>query len=74
MSSGYCYGQNEPVENCPICYAEFVDVGVGNIQSGPYLCEECHAIQISPYDYDEKNLTEEEKHTGWYAPDPEWKK
>ena len=32
MTSGYAYGQDEPVEHCPycntVCRADFVDVGV----------------------------------------------
>ena len=71
MSGGYTYGTNEPTENCPycgtICRADFVDIGVGFQQCGPYHCENCGASEIGPYD-DERVLTEEENKTGWYVP------
>lgn len=74
MSSGYLYGEAEPVEKCPYCKtecnADFVDVGVGYTQCGPYHCEACGASEIGPYD-DERVLTERERETGWYAPGAE---
>lgn len=72
MSGGYCYGEHEPTEECPycdtICRADFVDVGVGFTQCGPYHCEECGASEIGPYD-EERELSDIEKATGWYAPE-----
>lgn len=69
--SGYAYGQHEPTENCPycgtICRADFVDIGVGFTQCGPYHCDSCHASEIGPYD-EERPLSEAEQKTGWYGP------
>lgn len=74
MSNGYCYGDLEPKERCPycgaMCCADFVDIGVGFQQCGPYHCEACQASQIGPYDED-RPLTDREKETGWYAPHTE---
>lgn len=71
--TGYAYNEEEPVENCPYCgtecYADFVDVGVGYQQCGPYFCY-CGASEIGPCD-DERPLSQKEKETGWYAPDSE---
>ncbi len=69
--TGYCYGEQEPTEACPycstICRADFVDVGVGLTQCGPFHCEHCGASQIGPYD-NERPLTADEEKKGWYAP------
>lgn len=59
-------------ETCPYCgeincEAEWCDVGVGFVQCAPYHCLVCHATEIGPHD-GERELTEEEKRTGWYAP------
>lgn len=74
MSGGYVYGEKEPVEACPYCgkpcRADFVDIGVGFQQCGPYHCESCGASEIGPYDAD-RPLTDNEKKTGWYAPGAE---
>lgn len=71
MSGGYCYGEQEPKERCPycqaLCCADFVDVGVGYTQCGPYHCEACGASQIGPYDAP-RWMTKSEERTGWYAP------
>ena len=71
MSGGYAYGDNEPVEHCPycntVCRADFVDVGIGYVQCGPYFCDKCFASEIGPYD-EERPLTKEEEKTGWYKP------
>ena len=71
MSGGYTYGEREPTEKCPycgtICRADFVDIGIGFQQCGPYHCENCMASEIGPYD-EERTLTETEQKTGWYAP------
>jgi len=48
-------------QNCPYCKAEceadWVDVGVGHVQCGPYYCDNCGASEIGSYDklgYDRK--------------------
>jgi hypothetical protein len=75
MSDGYLYGEDAPVEKCPycgaFCDADFVDVGVGFTQCGPYHCEQCGASEIGPY-YEEngplERITEAERKIDWYAP------
>lgn len=62
---------NEPAQ-CPYCqndkcYADFVDVGIGMQQCGPYYCDNCGACQIGPHDT-ETELSENEKRTHWYEP------
>ncbi|MCB0106339.1 MAG: hypothetical protein KDE53_10530 [Caldilineaceae bacterium] len=56
---------------CPycgeMCSAEFVDVGVGMVQCGPYHCEVCGAIEIGVTTMPNRELTELEKETGWLA-------
>jgi hypothetical protein len=72
--SGYLYGQDPPTEACPYCQAkcdaDFVDIGVGFTQCGPYHCEQCGASEIGPND-EPRELSEDEKRTGWYAPHSE---
>lgn len=72
--SGYAYGEKEPEISCPYCgatcRADFVDIGVGYEQCGPYHCEACNASEIGPYDR-ERDLTDREKELGWYAPGSE---
>lgn len=72
MSGGYTYGEKEPTEDCPycgaVCMADFVDVGVGYTQCGPYHCS-CGASEIGPYD--KNTLSPEEKRIGWYGPNSE---
>jgi len=69
--SGYAYGEKEPTGPCPYCsaecHADFVDIGVGYDQCGPYHCEACGASEIGPYD-EPRELGPDEKRTGWYAP------
>lgn len=87
--SGYAYGDHEPAIKCPYCQtrctADFVDVGVGMLQCGPYHCDNCLASEIGPYDKTHnpfkltfaeeppdpraRVLTKQESDTGWYAPD-----
>lgn len=71
---GYCHGEHEPTRECPycgtICRADFVDIGVGMQQCGPYHCDNCLASEIGPYD-EERDLTSAEKACGWYAPGAE---
>lgn len=68
---GYLYGEIEPKERCPfcnaLCCADFVDIGVGYQQCGPYVCERCGASEIGPHD-EEVSLSEEERKVGWYGP------
>jgi hypothetical protein len=68
---GFTYGEKEPVESCPYCEAEcqadWVDIGVGYTQAGPFHCTACGASQIGGFD-DDRELTEAEKTNGWYAP------
>jgi hypothetical protein len=56
---------------CPYCHhpgceADWVDVGVGLRQCGPFVCPECGASEVGPYD--ENQLSDEEKRTGWFKP------
>jgi hypothetical protein len=61
--SGYAYGEHEPTEACPycstICRADFVDIGVGFTQCGPFHCEQCGASEIGPYDQERELIDEE---------------
>jgi MinD superfamily P-loop ATPase len=70
--SGYGYGQEQPTQECPycgkVCEADYVSVGVGMVQCGPYFCQSCHASEIGAFD-EYRDLTEQEKKTGWYKPD-----
>lgn len=72
--SGYAYGDNPPTEACPycnaICDADFVDIGVGFTQCGPYHCLSCGASEIGSFDT-ERELSADEKRTGWYGPGQE---
>lgn len=69
--SGFSYTDPEPKERCPycraLCCADFVDVGVGYVQCGPFHCEACKASEIGPHD-EPRELTPAERHHGWYAP------
>lgn len=69
--TGYTYGDDQPTENCPYCqtkcYADFVDVGIGYTQCGPFHCEVCGASEIGPYDK-ERELSAVERLCGWYGP------
>lgn len=74
MTSGYLYGNHEPTENCPycgtVCRADFVDVGIGYTQCGPYHCENCGASEIGAFD-EPRPKSAREKDTGWYEADSE---
>lgn len=74
MCGGYAYGEQEPLEKCPYCgvecRADFVDIGIGFEQCGPYHCENCGASEIGPYN-EPRELTEEEKTKHWYNPGSE---
>lgn len=64
----------EPKVNCPYCGepcdADFVDIGVGMMQCGPYHCLSCGASEIGPYDED-RPLSDQESKFKWYAPGAE---
>lgn len=74
MAGGYAYGDHEPTEDCPycgtVCRADFVDVGVGYTQCGPFHCENCGASEIGPYDK-KRIRSSREVETGWYEPGSE---
>lgn len=71
MSNYHSYNEPTPCPYCGYpCHADFVDVAVGMVQCGPYHCEKCRASEIGPYD-EKRELTSEEKRTGWYAPESE---
>lgn len=59
-----------PTQACPYCNAQcecdWVDVGVGFVQCGPYYCPDCGASEA--HCDDQRAMTEEEARTGWYAP------
>jgi hypothetical protein len=67
---------DEPTVDCPWCGApgcecDWVDVGVGSRQCGPYHCDNCGASEIGPeaYNKDMKcDATPEELRRGWYGP------
>ena len=67
--NGYGYGQLEPKEQCPycgtFCHADFVDVGIGFVQCGPYHCDNCGASEIGPKTTLDNIL---DNGTGWYPP------
>ena len=74
MPGQYLYGEREPIETCPYCGAEcsadWVDVGVGFAQCGPFHCHGCGASEIGPGGKD-RDLSPREVDTGWYAPGSE---
>ena len=57
---------------CPYCgkdcSAEFVDIGIGMQQVGPYRCFDCNATEACAYDSDEA-LKSVDLSTGWYPPE-----
>ncbi len=72
--TGYCYGEDEPLEPCPycqtLCHADFVDVGIGYTQCGPFHCQNCGSSEIGSYDK-KRELSDIERKTQWYAPHSE---
>jgi hypothetical protein len=72
--TGFSYGEPEPTKQCPYCgatcHADFVDIGVGMTQCGPYHCLPCGASEIGPFDKP-RDLTPAERASGWYAPGAE---
>ena len=67
---GHGYREATPTRECPYCghhcSADFVDIGVGMQQCGPYHCG-CGASEIGAFDAP-RDLSDREKATGWYAP------
>lgn len=63
-------GDTVPCPYCKeACECDWVDVGVGEIQCGPYFCENCGASEIGPeHDKVKSTLSEFENKCGWYAP------
>lgn len=61
----------EPVYACPYCgaecHADWVDVGVGIQQCGPFWCRSCGASEIGGHDAPRELSAAEEK-CGWYEP------
>ena len=57
---------------CPYCgfpmEADYVDVGVGLVQCGPHVCDNCGASEQGPEREKDPNLVldEDEKRTGFY--------
>lgn len=58
----------EPRDICPfcgeVCTADWVDIGVGSTQCGPYHCEGCGASEVGPND----DVTDRATQFGWYLP------
>jgi hypothetical protein len=56
---------------CPYCgascEADWVDVGIGEIQCGPFHCVECGASEVGIHD-EPRALTARERQCGWYGP------
>ena len=64
-----CYQTETAI--CPYCQydgcdADFVDIGIGMQQCGPYHCPKCGASEVSSLDA--RELLPIEAETGWYAP------
>lgn len=61
---------NGPIP-CPYCggdaHADFVDIGVGLQQAGPFHCVSCEASEVGPYD-DREGRDDIDPATGWYKP------
>nr|ART90485.1 hypothetical protein [uncultured bacterium] len=58
-------------ETCPYCAdphceADFTDVGVGYVQTGPYHCYACGATEVGGFDTSTPSA--DELRIGWYAP------
>jgi hypothetical protein len=69
-SSGPCPQDVMPCPYCQFpCSADYVDIGVGWQQCGPFHCERCFASEIGGFDkVDWDSLEEQERRTGWYKP------
>lgn len=66
-ASESCYSQ--PTRPCPYCgtkmECDWVDVGVGMVQCGPYCCENCGASEIGPEGLT-PGLDDDERRTRFY--------
>jgi hypothetical protein len=60
---------DQPTQTCPYCGEEmecdWVDIGVGCVQCGPYHCDNCGASEMGPEDVLD-DVTDEECKTGYY--------
>ena len=60
--SGYPYNSPEPTRECPYCetltWADFVDVGIGFEQVGPYHCDNCKAYEFVTHSVARKTYRE----------------
>lgn len=70
--SGRKYG-DPALRPCPYCGlpcdADWVDVGVGEVQCGPYVCDACGASQMGPEQWDEGFVPPDGSKAGWYPPE-----
>lgn len=62
---------DQPTRLCPYCglptECDWVDVGVGLIQCGPYHCYECGASEMGREQFEPGCIaTDEEREAGWY--------
>lgn len=59
-----------PALPCPYCgtpcEADWCDVGVGMVQSGPYHCVSCYACEAGPHCKTDRDDYDPE--TGWFKP------
>lgn len=65
----YAGAYTKRTATCPYCgtkgcEADWVDVGIGLVQCGPFICWNCGASEIGPHD--ENHRDEDEKRTGWF--------
>lgn len=51
-----------------MCDADWCDVGVGMVQSGPYWCANCGASEASAYNENAESRPDYDAKTGWYRP------
>ena len=60
-----------PSSPCPYCGtdcdADWVDVGVGMVQAGPYHCVNCGASEAGPHE-DTSARDDYDRTYGWYKP------
>ena len=66
MSAYSTYTKTCPWCKTEGCEADWVDVGIGLVQCGPFVCPNCDATSIGAYD--STKATAEEKEAGWYRP------
>lgn len=70
--SGRAYG-DPALRSCPYCgkpcEADWVDVGIGEVQCGPYVCDFCNASEMGPEAAEPGFVVPEGSKGGWYPPD-----